>query len=345
MGIAVHNHHDTKDKLPAHGWPKDFTSGQFVSASVNGGERMHGVDVYSAHIALLPFIEQTALFDEVCNRLAYAASINDNDSKYTPRPWDWKIVNENDEEITGPFGRMIDYFICPSDNAGLTDSDIGQLGRTNYRVNNFGDSSAPWEWYGRGFFCSNHIGADQSPHLGERNFTAILDGLSNTIMLSEGCISVHNDTRYKSAQATYDTFPDNIIPSDCAMFRGLNGQIDTAAVSGGGTWSGKGHRWADARQVYTGFNTILPPNAPSCGRPEAEWFSLSTPSSYHSGGVNACLGDGAVRFISETIDCGIQTQHLGPAGHSGYCRDLGTPSTYGVWGALGSRAAGEPNSL
>jgi hypothetical protein len=44
------------------------------------------------------------------------------------------------------------------------------------------------------------------------------------------------------------------------------------------------------------------------------------------------LADGSVRFISETIDTNnLALTHPGSG-----------PSPYGVWGALGSKAGGEP---
>jgi prepilin-type processing-associated H-X9-DG protein len=84
-----------------------------------------------------------------------------------------------------------------------------------------------------------------------------------------------------------------------------------------------------------GFNTILPPNGPSCTEHRAGFPGYFTAQSFHSGGVNVALADGSVRFISETIDTGnLSAPHTGSG-----------PSPYGVWGALGSKAGGEVVSL
>ncbi|MEM9702797.1 MAG: H-X9-DG-CTERM domain-containing protein, partial [Planctomycetota bacterium] len=53
--------------------------------------------------------------------------------------------------------------------------------------------------------------------------------------------------------------------------------------------------------------------------------------SYHPGGIQVCMVDGSVRFISETIDAGNQNA---PNPVSGL-------SPYGVWGGLGTRSGGE----
>ncbi|MFH5803347.1 H-X9-DG-CTERM domain-containing protein, partial [Alienimonas sp. DA493] len=75
------------------------------------------------------------------------------------------------------------------------------------------------------------------------------------------------------------------------------------------------------------------PNGPSCL--QSGWDGSNgviSAGSFHTGGVQVCLGDGSVRFISETIDAG-KNGALN-AKRSGR-------SNYGVWGALGSRAGGE----
>ena len=55
----------------------------------------------------------------------------------------------------------------------------------------------------------------------------------------------------------------------------------------------------------TGFNTVLPPNAPICESSKGEWSDgLFPPQSRHPAGVLASLADGSVRFISENIDTG-----------------------------------------
>ena len=90
----------------------------------------------------------------------------------------------------------------------------------------------------------------------------------------------------------------------------------------------------------TSFQTITPPNGPSCIR-SGNLGALMAPTSNHSGGVNAALGDGAVRFISDTIDIGNENFFGGAAAG---VNALGK-SPFGVWGAIGSRAGGESTTL
>ena len=67
-------------------------------------------------------------------------------------------------------------------------------------------------------------------------------------------------------------------------------------------------------------------------------------SSNHPGGVNAAMADGSVRVVTESVDAGDQTLFLGE-GQPGFAPNdpqrFTGPSTYGVWGAMGTRAGGE----
>ena len=96
-----------------------------------------------------------------------------------------------------------------------------------------------------------------------------------------------------------------------------------------------GKFWHDGHPIYVAFNTILPPNSPSCSDAIA-WGdgapAILPPTSLHTGGVNAARADGSVTFYSDSIDSGNLTVSAQNA--VGY-------SPYGIWGALGTKAGGE----
>jgi prepilin-type processing-associated H-X9-DG protein len=94
---------------------------------------------------------------------------------------------------------------------------------------------------------------------------------------------------------------------------------------------GGGHtHWANGNSFYDGFTTALPPNTKSplgTAAPDGDLttededdggptYSAVTSRSYHSGGVNALLGDGSVRFMKDTMN-------------------------FQTWRALGSSSGGE----
>ncbi|MDR1963007.1 MAG: DUF1559 domain-containing protein [Planctomycetaceae bacterium] len=75
----------------------------------------------------------------------------------------------------------------------------------------------------------------------------------------------------------------------------------------------------------------------------APWYNIVTASSYHPGGVNVVLGDGSVRFVSETIDMG--TDNSFPNVTTTPVGEVSGDSPFGIWGAMGSRNGGEAKSF
>jgi len=85
----------------------------------------------------------------------------------------------------------------------------------------------------------------------------------------------------------------------------------------------------------TGCDTVLLSNGPSWTEDKLYEDVLVTPGRDHSGGVNAALSDGRVRFIADDVDTGnLRNSSLNSGVVSG-------ASPYGVWGGPGTHDAGE----
>jgi len=306
--LAEHNHADAFKKFSPASHDLRWRS------SLNGGNSWERLSYLTT---LLPYIEQNALYNLIAPYHLDGG-----------RPW---TTGNTSQGRPSPFQSNVATFRCPSDGVQINPNDAKP---TNYSCNR-GDiylNSGDWEW--RGAFSNGEYG--------QADFGKIKDGTSNTIMLSEVVIGRQNgvplqDTILEgTALNSIGPVGGQFTPALCLAQRGPNGTLIGPSLqnSWGDTGWGKGRRWGDSLNAFTGFFTILPPNGPTCANDNGEANAMPTTSSYHSGGVNSALCDGSVRFISENIDCGDLTFTF-PA-NPGNSRTYGGPSFWGVWGALGS---------
>lgn len=154
------------------------------------------------------------------------------------------------------------------------------------------------------------------------------DGSSNTIAFSEGLVGADAATRgYRgtavmSVGGTADQMLD-ARQNPAAIATGL-ANCTTKFQTNGSLNRLRGIYWEEGNNGVGWFNTIVPPNSTqhpwsacrSSGGGRPDYATYANASSYHSGGVNALLADGSVRFIKDSI-------------------------AQSVWWGLGTRAGGE----
>jgi len=309
LALAVLNYTSARNQLPPCAMNKDFLSatGDVHDYSLRNSHRLSYI------VAVLPFMEQEALFDECMSALRDA----------NLRPWSTAVAPASPTV----FETKLPSLLCPSDPNGLG----GALGRTSYHCNR-GDIRVHYDWEARRSpFTRNHVGTGGPTGTMARATTSTLasitDGTSKTIMLGEVATgSSANRKLGTAAQGVVDA--GNFAPATCLARLNSDGSI-----SGSVCTNNIGTRWGDSLGSYTQFHTIMGPNTVTCAGTSCENWNLPTASSYHPGGVVVAMCDGSTRFVADAIDTGnLSALTQG---------DNNSPSTYGVWGAIGSATGGE----
>lgn len=355
IGLAIHNYHSAFKQLP------QTASGTFGSCTGNYGGSGPGRTTnryrLSWLVGITPFIEQQGLWEDISN--PYGLDINGNaiNPGYPamgPAPWGNSYK---------PWLTEIGTFRCPSDPGTGAPSQ----GRTNYAAC-IGDST---DWVDHGFSwfsggnwqngpgCVRHQAhaiRSKAANRGmffnrkEQKFRDVLDGLANTIAAGE--IATDLGDRQIKSNASYGNGWGNGVHASAATCRD-NNQMDPERPQfwlpdgsgvntrdGNADWK-RGFRWMDSANLYTAFNTLLPPNAEICLGGNGDFSGgIYPPSSYHQGGAHVLMGDGAVIFMTDSVEAGDIRNGSVMNGQTG-TRSPGSKSPFGLWGALGTRASKE----
>jgi prepilin-type N-terminal cleavage/methylation domain-containing protein len=284
LGLALHNYHDVYKAFPPG------TVNAHRTHSINGQNGSGRIGIGAPWICqLLPQLEQKAMFDHVQIIISERPEVVDwfGNGTYTSRG----ILVGSQQ-----FAAMD----CPShpDGGGQFGNGTGMehLGRGNYAAcfgkGNYGVAHTKNSAVG-GLFGINS----------KYKMRDLQDGTSNTIAFSE--------LRYRTA-----------------VFSGPGENQSAPTTDTRGTWA-YGAMGADIFSTKIGPNSKAPDgvwgcrNSPANGMPCTQIGNSAQTNetfagarSYHPGGVQACMGDGSVRFVSENINVL-------------------------VWQALGSRGGGE----
>ncbi len=329
VGLGLHNYHSAYDQLPKQ------CGGSYNGTGIVSSNGNH----LSFMIGLLPFIEQQALWQQISNprQQTNAGGTIVSYPAMGPVPWD---------KSYDPWITTVGAYRCPSDPSVPA---AGDFGLTNFAAC-VGDAK-PWTNNGgvNTDGTNNNMTAANSFMRGVFNtrrstgFRDILDGTSNTVMCAE--IVTDAGLREIFAEPVMNAGPvdQNPMTAGCAGPAIINPQrpqfYTATAVLGSdrnGDWR-RGRQWAMGLPFYTSVNCIKPPNKESCiGGQNDNDDGLYTAGSRHQGGCHVLMADGAVRFITESIDSGNQ---------SGPSPGNGIQSTYGVWGAVGSKNGREVETL
>ncbi|MGL6077078.1 MAG: DUF1559 domain-containing protein [Fimbriiglobus sp.] len=271
--------------LAAH----NYESTNMVYPRGRSGPIVAGVNTFngSAQAELLAYIEQAAKYSQ----FNLAQDANGGAANEIARQQDLSIL------------------LCPSDPSGaaIQYGTSPAYGRNNYFASGGATSNPNGSALLTGYFNWAR----------EVRLAGVIDGTSNTVMFAEV-------KRGKNALS------GPVDETACKLFSGTWNSTDGRAVGGcSGTAATSGiryvgqqyYRFLHATSIFTttlpvNWNNRVGLNTPShcyfTGVAEAHIAA----SSYHSGGVNACMGDGSIRFFRDSTQ-------------------------FNVWQAFGSIAGGE----
>ncbi|MCA9176113.1 MAG: DUF1559 domain-containing protein [Planctomycetales bacterium] len=203
-------------------------------------------------------------------------------------------------------GLPLDVLNCPSDGQRrlFTNSNTGAgaFAGTNYVVCTGSGTGANYDTRAQTdgmFWWGSNTG-----------FRDMVDGSSNTVLFSESLLGNQQDAAGPTPidpLRQMARYGGGGMGAPGAGFTGAPGHDPNlaAAAAGAAARDGRGRSsWIWGREHLTTFNTYITPNPeiPDVHRNGFGWFAAR---SWHSNGVNAALGDGSVRFVTETIDLPI----------------------------------------
>lgn len=277
LGLALHNYHDTHQKLVYAVLQSGSPS---VGSAVAGPGRVLN---HKGWLSVLPFIEQQPLYDLHDPRVASGTYFTGTSTISGPRPG--QPGNRNDVVVS----TIISAFLCPSDpnpqayatttsaHYSISPGNTQLTGAyTNYDFSVTGTHATANLWGRENVNTRRMFGHGDSPR-----FRDLIDGTSNTVMVVETVRAHHNG-----------------VPPTWGYAKWVGDGVDLAYGPG-----------INHLGPCCGWDN--PPNARAL-RPNilANWGS---PGSLHPGGCQITLADGSVRFVSASIDL-ITRQRLAQVG-------------------------------
>jgi prepilin-type N-terminal cleavage/methylation domain-containing protein len=276
LGLALHSYHDTNGKFP---------QGAYKAMAPGGGTPNWDMHGNSPITMLLPYIEQTAIYNR----------------------WNFNAGCWASGQIAYDAGQ-ISLFLCPSDPVpGISG------GWTNYCLST--GPNVGWT-----FDPSEAVGILHTRV--SKSIRDVQDGMSQSILAAEIVKGDGNNGGDQSNYSVGDVIRGIPLPPGYRRIKPTIAnlqEIDGRARTPYGYahhYGDIGRFWFSPGPLQSSFNTVAPPNPPYANCVD-QWIQHATdgaglfPSrSRHPQGAHHLLCDGAVRFISNSINHDLY-QNLG----------------------------------
>ncbi|TWT34433.1 DUF1559 family PulG-like putative transporter [Blastopirellula retiformator] len=266
LGIALHTFHDAFRNFPV-----GLTGHYHASAGPTSGS-WYGPTAHTGAVGwgsrILPFMEQQALYDEIF-------ATYPNQSGFDG----WSSAGILGRVPQEAYQTSLESFICPSDAA----TDKISL-----------DIPQPAKPYEQRFARANYVACAGSAEFGQGARDDISGANSGSIYDyhngDTGGLMFQGHPDYNGVEISLADVVDGT--SNTLMVSERSSEPTPSGRRNGSAWIG-GH---ENRTREVAFTTFVTPN--SIGSLPEDTCAASL----HPGGVNACLADGSVRFIAETVD-------------------------------------------
>jgi len=280
--LACHNYHDVYKKFPRYGYMS------WISPENNYRNNLGAIwQGFSVHTMLLPYIEQSAVYDQLNFRNWWEQQILTYSTK-TEYLWNTKVP----------------VFLCPSSQtAPFTIGDIWSGGPGS----NYAASAGPMLYW---VYNSKSGPGAFSPHI-ETKMGEFGDGTAYTILAAEVTTGDGEGGVYRAGEPVMNALYSGSQPW-------LYPNLPEAAIEAWGVQcaartyehlSSNGWGWMGSNYTQTVFNTVAPPNwiYPTCIATGPPGYSSDRDGIYpsrseHGAGSMHALADGSVRMIVDTVN-------------------------------------------
>jgi prepilin-type N-terminal cleavage/methylation domain-containing protein len=291
-GLAAHNYESTFGYLPPVQHTKAFVNADGTKVTASSGA--------SIFAQILPYVEQANKY----NLFDLNYDVNSDAPIHSSIP---AKTNAN-----GPArAQDVPIYLCPSDPSSTAYPAWpapGDSGRLSYH-GTMGATANTREVGGRAGIFAGPFPSGGAEMKGPA-IVALNDGASNTAMFSEVMRAATTTSATGSGIRDYTT----VIRADSG-WDVYDGRAVPMCLTGD-PWVSSikytGHQYYRALITNHQYSHTLPPNwnkqvssgvqKYNCGSTTSVNLFHVAASSYHTSGVNVCLGDGSVRFVRDSVD-------------------------------------------